>query len=455
MAFRVLSGDELALLDEKQREQYENDLIIYQQRVAFVEQLELHENTKIEPYDPHLQSITVMDRIEKRDFTTPEYMVSLHPPVVKENIHVHPFTMIEMGAPILPELKARPEVNVKQVVVKDVSSPKLPLVNKPVTKQAVPTTQLKMGKLVKPVLTITKRPEVHVRHTGKMDIASPKLSLHGKLTVPAKGYKKIEVGKPKLPNPVEVDNKEILYTQSKIKKPTLTMVVKPVVEAGFDTPNVKIHGIPSDLSNIDTPKVEFKSFTSIDIDKLTLPEIAVDFMDIGSYTIPKQSNIALPEVAKPDSNVAFERVKPIALDASVLLKNRIPISLEDTKCNSIIDESLIKKLKDVKPSLSKDAKIKMETKFFEGYNVNAAELSEVPKITAAIGNFFMAPEKPTISIATIEPLSVKVNTFKGLDLDVTDVPSFDSLTIPNAQKAVEELLPLLNESFGEVGGKIS
>ena len=40
MAFKILTEDEIKLLTDKQRIQYENQLAIYNERVKFVEQLE-------------------------------------------------------------------------------------------------------------------------------------------------------------------------------------------------------------------------------------------------------------------------------------------------------------------------------------------------------------------------------------------------------------------------------
>jgi len=50
MAFRILSEEEVSLLDEEQRKQYEKELRIYRQRAAFVEQIEAYEKVRI----PHM-----------------------------------------------------------------------------------------------------------------------------------------------------------------------------------------------------------------------------------------------------------------------------------------------------------------------------------------------------------------------------------------------------------------
>ena len=47
MAFRELSEDEISLLNESERTQYEKQLKIYRERVAFVEKLEQIENANI------------------------------------------------------------------------------------------------------------------------------------------------------------------------------------------------------------------------------------------------------------------------------------------------------------------------------------------------------------------------------------------------------------------------
>lgn len=75
MAFRILTPDELALLTDRQRENYEEELALYQERVKLVEQLEKFENTVIPPYKPVLGKFSPVKKAPARAFAVPEHTV--------------------------------------------------------------------------------------------------------------------------------------------------------------------------------------------------------------------------------------------------------------------------------------------------------------------------------------------------------------------------------------------
>ena len=64
MAFRELSEDEISLLNESERTQYEKQLKIYRERVALVEQLEQIENANIQYTKPKLKRIKPVPKLE-------------------------------------------------------------------------------------------------------------------------------------------------------------------------------------------------------------------------------------------------------------------------------------------------------------------------------------------------------------------------------------------------------
>ena len=64
MAFRKLSEDDIALLDESERIQYEKQLKIYHERTAFVEKLEQIENANIQYTKPKLKRIKPVPKLE-------------------------------------------------------------------------------------------------------------------------------------------------------------------------------------------------------------------------------------------------------------------------------------------------------------------------------------------------------------------------------------------------------
>ena len=64
MSFRELSEDEISLLNESERTQYEKQLKIYRERVALVEQLEQIENANIQYTKPKLKRIKPVPKLE-------------------------------------------------------------------------------------------------------------------------------------------------------------------------------------------------------------------------------------------------------------------------------------------------------------------------------------------------------------------------------------------------------
>lgn len=64
MAFRELSEDEISLLNESERTQYEKQLKIYRERVAFVEKLEQIENANIQYTKPKLKRIKPIPKLD-------------------------------------------------------------------------------------------------------------------------------------------------------------------------------------------------------------------------------------------------------------------------------------------------------------------------------------------------------------------------------------------------------
>ena len=64
MAFRELSEDEIALLNEMERAQYEKQLKIYRERAAFVEKLEQIENANIQYQKPKFKRIKPIPKLD-------------------------------------------------------------------------------------------------------------------------------------------------------------------------------------------------------------------------------------------------------------------------------------------------------------------------------------------------------------------------------------------------------
>lgn len=130
MAFRILEQDELDILDDEQRKQYERELKLYQQRTAFVEHLEMLENAMIEPYEPKLVSISVISEPDVKPYRKVEYVISLCEPVQRPDLQVVTFNKTEQVAPVLPHLERVNGVWERQINKVEKSKPDLPLIEK-------------------------------------------------------------------------------------------------------------------------------------------------------------------------------------------------------------------------------------------------------------------------------------------------------------------------------------
>ena len=71
MAFIELTEDEIALLDDSEKEQYNRELMLYRERVALVEKLERIENANFRYVKPEFKSIKPVRRVD-----VPEYVAA-------------------------------------------------------------------------------------------------------------------------------------------------------------------------------------------------------------------------------------------------------------------------------------------------------------------------------------------------------------------------------------------
>lgn len=73
MAFRILSEEEKSYLSEEELLCYEEELDIYNARVDFVNKLEKLENVEIKEYNPKLDKISAIKKVEEKVFEKPSF----------------------------------------------------------------------------------------------------------------------------------------------------------------------------------------------------------------------------------------------------------------------------------------------------------------------------------------------------------------------------------------------
>ena len=155
MAFRELSEDEISLLNESERTQYEKQLKIYRERVAFVEKLEQIENANIQYTKPKLKRIKPIPKLD-----IPKYqsvgVVKIKLPKAESNRNL-----------FLQQLENRyvRAVKIRKIMAE---SSAVCVRIKPITKVAVP--------LLKPYHNMPKR----VVSVQKPNVTVPSVSFTGK-----------------------------------------------------------------------------------------------------------------------------------------------------------------------------------------------------------------------------------------------------------------------------------
>ena len=131
MAFKILNDVELSMSSDKERKKYKNELEVYQQRAAFVEQFETLENVDIEPYKPTLKPILSVSSPEIKSF---KRMETIKPvlPLVSVDAEVKAIYMEKIGKikPLLPQV-AKVAVETKPFEKPEIKHVDLPKVAKP------------------------------------------------------------------------------------------------------------------------------------------------------------------------------------------------------------------------------------------------------------------------------------------------------------------------------------
>jgi len=311
VVFRVMSDQELALLDDNQRMQYEKALDLHQQRLTFVEQLEKLENVTLEPYKPKLKPVFVIGKIDAKSFKNPEYTLVLHEPVVIPEPQINPFAKPELTKPVLPILPKRPSVSIKQREKLKRVKPELPLISKPTI----------VGKHI-------KKHEVkplNLPSSAKLDIT----------TEPFKKLEKLQAVLPALKNPTIKTAKQLGLARAEWQRKPFSKPRQPDIEL----PVVIKPGISISLSmNVEksVPKlpkhkkldIQIKEFIKPDLPKPELPTITKASITAKDFRKPPHSNANLPTVVKACFE-AKEFIPPERSKANICMIKTLPVKVRE------------------------------------------------------------------------------------------------------------------------------
>lgn len=248
MAFKILTVDELELLTEKQRKNYDRELAIYNERVKFVEQIERLENAVITPYEPRLTAIPAVCEVPQNEFVEPEYVIVPNVPIAKPKLKV---AAVHFGEPVTAVVPAH-------TIMKN-----------------VPVGRMKKVELDKPVLPIIF-----------------------KAAAPAKSFIKTEQQRPALPTIVKISIPGNIFNVSEQANPDLPHVVKPqnFTELYFTPAALDSFVIEANNSELAMPAIEVAAFTAPEFVVSILPKLEVEVPEVGTIESSQLESPVLPRV---------------------------------------------------------------------------------------------------------------------------------------------------------------
>lgn len=337
MAFTLLCDEELSLLNDGQRMQYERQLKLYQQRVAFVERIEDLQNIQIEPYVPQLEPICVIDPIHVKSVKKQKYSIAICEPIKTPNLQVKSYQKVEQITPALPTMPKRVDVHTAHV-----------------QKPQIKTTALPEFAKSREVNTLFVCPKIEERNLPT--VTMPKLEMRP-IAVPAKTQ-------PNLPDIPGYAANVRAFVKPQTYHPELPVFVKPEVIAG--------------------------SYKEIKPIQLSLPDVSTGInWDKAGFVKPEQKNIDLPRMETPVVNVR-----------SMQKVGRIVPNLPEVKIADIYHKDIKKpecvllELPDVVEPLLPDIPVKKDIRA----NVMVSELPKVdircaPNACAILGHLLPASDK--------------------------------------------------------------
>ena len=401
MAFRELSEDEISLLNESERTQYEKQLKIYRERVAFVEKLEQIENANIQYTKPKLKRIKPVPKLE-----IPKYhsigtvKIKLPKSEINRNLFVQ---QLENRSASAVEIRKRMFEN-SAVCVRI----------KPMTKVTIPSLKpyhnmsQRIVSLPKPSVTI---PSVSFNEKTKH-------SIHGisnctkTIAVPQCKFTEITprkitgIPKKNVPLITPIDFK---YERKFTNVPHITISFPKPVKFSF-TGSVKIKDMPSlskaEVLNMDfhAPKCETKDIPKIHV---TVPEV--------SFKESKYKIQGIPKMHIPSVNDDFSAIHR-QIDA-VLLRKVQPFEKKIMSVPSI--KSYMKPQCTVSLSPLKPVSIPSLDKFTPPSIKNAAVLT---------------PQKfkePHISVKPIKKVTIENDRIPRINIHMPDYSEMDVENILN------------------------
>ena len=406
MAFRVLNEDEIALLSDKQKKQYDEELSIYQERIAFIEQIEMLEKVEIPPYEPQLKEIAMIGGIPQKKYA-----------VHKGDLNAHG----------IPKCFHPTGVEVNHMKETGAVSPELPALSHPKKVEIL----FSAPELLEPQLPFAKVSFQNISDVRITEVNSSKLPDAKVVFDREFAFKMDEPSRPILPEAVVTFGNIPVFQDFKVNHPLIPAVDSPnctlrkeanIPVAHADIPSVK--GMERILKN--------KTFNKPELGDVKVPQITKPITDSYEFQIRKHTVTELPDIQRLVCSV-----KP--LEARQYSRTKLP-DVQRPVCS-------VKPVEAKQYNVTKLPEVQKPVCRIHEKQVRQYSQTELPKIKQVdiVNKEFRAPKMAEPVITCVKLPVANSPKFGKIDSSVRGLPNNLSIEIPDAYAKWKALLPVENE----------
>lgn len=442
MAFKILSPNEIELLTESQRNDYEKELAVYNERVKFVEQMERFEDTVIKPYEPKLVNVLAVGKIPEKSYSNPEYAVTTVDIAVKPIPKTATVNFDEPVTAVVPKYSKIKNVSVEHIKKSKPNEPILPRISK----ANVPDKTFIKSEQYEAVLPQIGKTNVPSRTFIKSEQDEPLLPQTNKLNVPAKAFVKFEQNKPLLPERVRTVVPYMISRKTEQVRPNLPTAVKLQSFAQLDFSPVPIdnESIKVYRSNITPPAINLPEISLPEKIQPILPKTSVKFSDVKAFKVPEQTDIVFPKAVIPKQvDILFKRANKTKAQlpkvSNISAVNTSYIKPDIRKAELPTPQKVVipaKKFAKSKYAFSDLPTVAMPKAGMQSYTAPEIQKSILPKfIKPVVSSSYAKPQvNPTLKIK-YSPINIPhAKSFKKFHSKINRFPKISAVSAPDAYK---------------------
>lgn len=458
MAFKILDGEELDLLSGEQREQYEKELSLYQQRVAFVERLEELEKVRLEPYEPKLEAVYVTNEAEVKPFKKAEYKVSLCEPVPKPELQAPSYQKTEyaasLGEPVpKPDLQVPsfPKTEYAASLCEPVQKPDLQVPSFQKTEYVAslcepmqkPDLQVPFFQKTEYVMALgepVQRPDLQIVSFPEMEQVSPVLPDAKALDVPDRQFKRLEKVQPDIPLVSETKMMVEPFKRPETLQAVVPAVISPLIDATLTaiTPIETSAEMRPSLPDVSVSGAGAIGFQKTEPIQPVLPETAfASPLCRADFQKPKGHTIDLPESRRADVSVP-----------AVSKAEKVTPNLPDMP-EIGIQERKFSRPEQPKPDLPAVSGLARDRKSLEKTVTQTGSLLALTK-SVVYERAVESPEKKKSDIALQEPLRFEVKAFAKIERGTPGLPEISISEAPDAYSRFQDIMTSFKTGNGRM-----